>query len=189
MCRFQFLPKVFMLFYYFCNGEILSQSSIQSQYSIFQISLPDPALQPFCCFLCRNSLFLINGIGEYILLPQDQVYPVRIPFQGHLDAVCFLFLHPVELQIDTGVIFLSHRLTVIQSLLCCSVLPDLCQSMLSIVAAHRIIRVTFLVTLFFLILFSSLSFRLFCRSILDTDGRGKMLQVLNFFLSVLLRNL
>ena len=34
MCRFQFLPKVFMLFYYFCNGEILSHSFRKSQYEI-----------------------------------------------------------------------------------------------------------------------------------------------------------
>ena len=34
MCRFQFLPKVFMLFYYFCNGEILSHRFRKSQYEI-----------------------------------------------------------------------------------------------------------------------------------------------------------
>ena len=38
MCRFQFLPKVFMLFYYFCNGEILSHRFRKSQYEIMFFS-------------------------------------------------------------------------------------------------------------------------------------------------------
>ena len=50
MCRFQFLPKVFMLFYYFCNGEILSHRFRKSQYEImhfffhgFLLLFPDTA--------------------------------------------------------------------------------------------------------------------------------------------------
>lgn len=56
MCRFQFLPKVFMLFYYFCNGEILSHRFRKSQYEIMYFF--------FHCFL----LLFPDTAGKYHFL-------------------------------------------------------------------------------------------------------------------------
>ena len=54
MCRFQFLPKVSMLFYYFCNGEILSHRFRKSQYEIMY-------------FFFRGFLLLFPG--SYAIFP------------------------------------------------------------------------------------------------------------------------
>ena len=72
MCRFQFLPKVFMLFYYFCNGEILSHRFRKSQYEImdfffhcFLLLFPDTIPGILRHFPCR-SILDTDGKGKML---------------------------------------------------------------------------------------------------------------------------